>query len=311
MLGRWRYAPPQSVSEPSGGVCGRGVGLVPVVFRLAFRERQINGGRAVLPRFLPRIVIWVLLLVDVDAHDCGEQGAGRNNDPVVTVAIMLVCIALWIVELLLSFLAPQLLNGLLQFGMFQPASAFREPWTFITSMFLHEPRSIFHILFNMLTLWAVGPFLLQFGMFQPASAFREPWTFITSMFLHEPRSIFHILFNMLTLWAVGPFLERLMGHWAYLVLYAVSGIGGGMGMMVWAALSGNQFNWLTASYGASGALFGLFAACLVVYRKVGEDLRSMLIWMGINFLMPLITPNIAWQAHLGGFVVGGATTTPW
>ena len=73
--------------------------------------------------------------------------------------------------------------------------------------------------------------LLQFGMFQPASAFREPWTFITSMFLHEPRSIFHILFNMLTLWAVGPFLERLMGHWAYLVLYAVSGIGGGMGMM--------------------------------------------------------------------------------
>ena len=174
---------------------------------------------------------------------------------------MLVCIALWIVELLLSFLAPQLLNG-----------------------------------------------LLQFGMFQPASAFREPWTFITSMFLHEPRSIFHILFNMLTLWAVGPFLERLMGHWAYLVLYAVSGIGGGMGMMVWAALSGNQFNWLTASYGASGALFGLFAACLVVYRKVGEDLRSMLIWMGINFLMPLITPNIAWQAHLGGFVVGGLLT---
>lgn len=184
-----------------------------------------------------------------------------NNDPVVTVAIMLVCIALWIVELLLGFLAPQLLNG-----------------------------------------------LLQFGMFQPASAFREPWTFITSMFLHEPRSIFHILFNMLTLWAVGPFLERLMGHWAYLVLYAVSGIGGGMGMMVWAALSGNQFNWLTASYGASGALFGLFAACLVVYRKVGEDLRSMLIWMGINFLMPLITPNIAWQAHLGGFVVGGLLT---
>ena len=34
----------------------------------------------------------------------------------------------------------------------------------------------------------------------------------------------------------------------------------------------------------------------------------MLIWMGINFLMPLITPNIAWQAHLGGFVVGGLLT---
>ena len=86
----------------------------------------------------------------------------RNNDPVVTVAIMLVCIALWIVELLLGFLAPQLLNGLLQFGMFQPASAFREPWTFITSMFLHEPRSIFHILFNMLWLYWFGSLFLYF-----------------------------------------------------------------------------------------------------------------------------------------------------
>ena len=31
----------------------------------------------------------------------------------------------------------------------------------------------------------------------------------------------------------------------------------------------------------------------------------MLIWMLINFLMPVITPGIAWQAHVGGFIVGG------
>lgn len=54
-----------------------------------------------------------------------------------------------------------------------------------------------------------------------------------------------------------------------------------------------------------GALFGLFAAILVVYRRIGIDIRSMLIWMLINFLMSATTPGIAWQAHVGGFIVGG------
>ena len=73
--------------------------------------------------------------------------------------------------------------------------------------------------------------------------------------------------------------------------------------MVWAVCSPS--GWMTAAYGASGALFGLFAAILVVYRRIGMDIRSMLIWMLINFLMPVITPGIAWQAHIGGFIIGG------
>lgn len=123
------------------------------------------------------------------------------------------------------------------------------------------------------------------------------------MFLHQPASLWHILFNMLTLWCVGPVLERMMGHLPYLALYVLSGLGGSAGMMVWALFS--QDGWLTSAYGASGALFGLFAAILVVYQRIGIDIRSMLIWMLINFLMPIITPNIAWQAHVGGFIIGG------
>lgn len=140
-------------------------------------------------------------------------------------------------------------------------------------------------------------------MLLPATAVRHPWTFITSMFLHQPTSLWHILFNMLTLWCVGPVLERMMGHWPYLALYLLSGLGGGAGLMVWAVCSPS--GWMTAAYGASGALFGLFAAILVVYRRIGIDIRSMLIWMLVNFLMPVITPGIAWQAHVGGFIVGG------
>ena len=79
--------------------------------------------------------------------------------------------------------------------------------------------------------------LVNFGAIQPMLAVSRPWTFITSMFLHQPTSILHILFNMLTLWSVGPMLERLMGHWPFLALYMLSGIGGGMGMMLWGALA--------------------------------------------------------------------------
>lgn len=147
--------------------------------------------------------------------------------------------------------------------------------------------------------------MLGAGMFSPLTVADRPWTLVTSMFLHEP-GVWHILFNMLTLWSVGPLLERLMGHWAYLVLYVLSGLGGGMGLMVWAVAAPGGHGWMTAAYGASGALFGLFAAMLVAFRRVGADIRSMLVWMAINFAMPLVVPNIAWQAHVGGFVVGGA-----
>ena len=183
----------------------------------------------------------------------------RNGDPVITVTIMVICVAVWIVETLLKIAWPASYNSF------------------------------------------VGA-----GVFMPALATHRPWTFITSMFLHQPASLWHILFNMLTLWCVGPVLERMMGHLPYLARYVLSGLGGGAGMMVWALFS--QDGWITSSYGASGALFGLFAAILVVYQRIGIDIRSMMIWMLINFLMPIITPNIAWQAHVGGFIIGGVFT---
>lgn len=181
----------------------------------------------------------------------------RSGGPVITQMIIMACVAVWVVEIVLRFLAPGLLNMMLNAGMFSPLLAVSRPWTFITSMFLHEP------------------------------------------------GIMHILFNMLALWSVGPLLERMLGHWPFLAFYAISGVGGSVGMMAVAAISPSMSGWMTAAYGASGALFGLFAAMLVVFRRIGADIRSMLIWMAINFAMPLVVPGIAWQAHVGGFVTGG------
>lgn len=137
--------------------------------------------------------------------------------------------------------------------------------------------------------------------FAPALALRHPWTFVTSMFMHST-NVTHILFNMITLWVVGPVLERSLGRWRFLALYLLSGLGGDLGMMVYAFLVPN--GWNISAIGASGALFGLFGAILVIYRRMGMDIRSMVVWMVINFCMPLVAPGIAWQDHVGGFLIG-------
>ncbi|KFI45867.1 Membrane associated serine protease, rhomboid family [Bifidobacterium bohemicum] len=143
--------------------------------------------------------------------------------------------------------------------------------------------------------------LITNGAFMPALAVAKPWTWLTSMFLHAP-NFTHVLFNMLTLIVIGPFMEGLMGHWCFLALYLMCGLGGADGLMVYSALTND---WFISAYGASDALFGLFAAVLIVGRHTtGMDVRGMAVCIAINFAMPLVIPNIAWQSHVGGFVVG-------
>ncbi|BDR52144.1 hypothetical protein KIM372_00510 [Bombiscardovia nodaiensis] len=143
------------------------------------------------------------------------------------------------------------------------------------------------------------------GAFMPALVSRKPWIFVTSMFLHAT-NVTHVLFNMLTLWSVGPVLERMLGHWRYLALYLLSGIGGGVGLLISALI--RPEGWIVSAVGASGAIFGLFGAILVVYRRSGTDIRSMLVFVAINLAMPFFISGIAWQDHIGGFVTGGLVT---
>ncbi|MDJ1131627.1 rhomboid family intramembrane serine protease [Streptomyces iconiensis] len=118
---------------------------------------------------------------------------------------------------------------------------------------------------------------------------------LTSMFLHQ--EIWHIAMNMLGLWFLGPPLEAALGRVRFLGLYLVSGLGGGALTYMIAAPQ-------QPSLGASGAIFGLFGATAILMRRMRYDMRPVLILLAINLVFTFTWNNIAWEAHIGGLVVG-------
>jgi len=126
----------------------------------------------------------------------------------------------------------------------------------------------------------------------------EPWRMLTSVFVHSTGLIFHVLLNMYTLWIFGQLLEGLLGRWRFLALYLIAGLGGSVGVL-----------WLSdprvGVVGASGAIFGLMGAFLVIQRRLGGQTTQLFILLGINLVIGFVPGfNVAWQAHLGGLVTG-------
>jgi membrane associated rhomboid family serine protease len=122
------------------------------------------------------------------------------------------------------------------------------------------------------------------------------WQLLTSAFTHV--EIWHIAVNMLALWFLGPQVERTLGRVRYLALYLLSALAGST-LVLWFTPS------LTQTVGASGAIFGLMGALLVLAHKVGGNVSQIGGWLLINAVITFTFPNISWQGHLGGFL-GGA-----
>ena len=125
------------------------------------------------------------------------------------------------------------------------------------------------------------------------------WQLVTSMFLHV--EIWHLAANMLALYVLGPQIEAALGRARFLALYLGAGLAGSA-TVYWLA---SEFG---LTLGASGAIYGLFAALAVIVHKIGGDLRSLGGLLLINLVITFAVPNISWQGHLGGFV-GGALIT--
>ena len=138
---------------------------------------------------------------------------------------------------------------------------------------------------------------------------REYYRIITSMFLHADLS--HIFNNMLVLFFIGDNLERAAGKLKYLILYMGGGILAGItsiGYNMWKEY--NQLSeGITVSIGASGAIFGVIGAMLlivIVNRGRLEDIstRQMVFFVVLSLYGGIANTQIDLAAHVGGFLAG-------
>ena len=124
----------------------------------------------------------------------------------------------------------------------------------------------------------------------------EYYRLVTSAFLHD--GMFHLAFNMYALWLLGQLLEAGFGKARLLSLYVVSMLGGSFGVLL---LSPNS-----PTVGASGAVFGLMGAMVLVQRAIGGNIwRSPLAMvLMLNLVFTLVIPRVSIGGHLGGLAAG-------
>jgi membrane associated rhomboid family serine protease len=127
----------------------------------------------------------------------------------------------------------------------------------------------------------------------------EWWRVLTSGFLHI--GPIHLLVNMLALWMLGRDLESVLGRGRFLALYFVSMLGGAAAVMLLNAPDEQVA-------GASGAVFGLMGALVVVLRRLRMPAGQAFGLIAINVIISFTIPGISWQGHLGGLVIGAAAT---
>ena len=124
----------------------------------------------------------------------------------------------------------------------------------------------------------------------------EYYRLVTSAFLHD--GILHLAFNMYALWLLGQLLESSFGKARFLSLYVVSMLGGSFGVMLVSPDS--------PTVGASGAVYGLMGAMVLVQRAIGGNLwRSGLgTLLIINLGLTLLIPRVSIGGHFGGLAAG-------
>ncbi len=134
-----------------------------------------------------------------------------------------------------------------------------------------------------------GTVIEKGGLFGPAIVHNhEYWRIFTAGFLHE--GIAHIFINMLSLWFVGQALEPAIGRVNFAAVYLVSLFAGSFGALL--------FQPTALTVGASGAIFGIFGALIVVART-----RGIPLWQ--SGLAPVLVLNLLFSVSIRGISIGG------
>jgi membrane associated rhomboid family serine protease len=122
------------------------------------------------------------------------------------------------------------------------------------------------------------------------------WRLFTSMFLHA--NFLHLATNMYSLFFVGSILEHVIGRWRFALLYVTAGLVGSAGALVDKPL--------VPTVGASGAIFGLLGALLVLERRgniaTGGQIAGLIV---LNLVITFVFSSfISVGAHVGGLIGG-------
>jgi membrane associated rhomboid family serine protease len=128
------------------------------------------------------------------------------------------------------------------------------------------------------------------------SQHHEYWRILTAGFLHD--GLAHIFINMLSLYFVGTVLEPAIGRLNFAAIYLASLLAGSFGALL--------FQPLSPTVGASGAIFGIFGALIVVARARGIPIwqSGLGIVLVLNLLFSVSFRGISVGGHLGGLVAG-------
>ncbi len=143
------------------------------------------------------------------------------------------------------------------------------------------------------------------GALIPAAVLQDGqwWRIFTGAFLHG--GLLHIGVNMMSLYFLGRFIEFALGSWRMLLVYMVSLIASGLGVVYLGVPD-------VPVVGASGAIFGLFGALFAIGFKLGKPgmdlVRANIGILVLNLIITFTVPAIAWQAHVAGLLAGFALT---
>ena len=131
----------------------------------------------------------------------------------------------------------------------------------------------------------------------------EWYRLVTVALVHDNSNVIpiHLAFNMLALHSLGTPIENFLGRSKFLIIFFVSLIGGSIASAMFLGYNGY-------SIGASGAVFGLFGAWAVISKRIGAEVKSTLVIIGLNFVLGFTIGGVDWRAHLGGLIAGYAVT---
>ncbi len=162
---------------------------------------------------------------------------------------------------------------------------------------------LFLVALNILVFFfqLIRPELTRFLGLTPILVLQQPWTIVTNMFVHA--SFTHILFNMISLYFLGSFLLRLVGESSFMKVYFIGGLAGNFLYILLGPA-------MIPGVGASGAIFAVGGTLAMMAPRLPVLVFPLPfpvpLWGAMTFFLVVsfFISGIAWQAHLGGFLLG-------